>query len=63
VKVDGRPILSRTYSVIASVKATTTLDYDGTKRLSQFLWEVLAGFNFVTGYRKNDIIEEMIKSI
>jgi hypothetical protein len=39
------------------------LDYDGTKRLSRFLWEVLSGFDFVTGYQKDDIIEKMIESI
>jgi hypothetical protein len=62
-KDEAFDFLKQLSSVIASVKATTTLDYDGTKRLSRFLWEVLAGFNFVTGYRQDDIIEEMIKSI
>ena len=41
----------------------TKLGYDETKRFSQFLWSVLAGWDMITGYRKEDIVEKMIKAI
>jgi hypothetical protein len=40
-----------------------TLDYDSTKSLCGFLWTVFAGWNWVSGYRERDVIEEMIKAI
>ena len=40
-----------------------TPDYDDTKTLGRFLWEIFAGFSFVTGYRERDIIREMIDAI
>ena len=40
-----------------------TLDYDDTKSFGRFLWEVFAGFDFITGYRERDIIQEMIDAI
>ena len=41
----------------------TTLEYDDVKSFARFLWEIFAGFNFVTGYRERDIIQEMIDAI
>ena len=41
----------------------TTLEYDDVKSFAGFLWEIFAGFNFATGYRKRDIIQEMIDAI
>ncbi len=40
-----------------------TLGYDETKPLAQFLWDVFAGWNLVTGDRKEDIIQNMIAAI
>jgi len=40
-----------------------TLGYDETKPLSRSLWDVFAGFSYVTGYRKEDIIKKMIDAI
>ena len=40
-----------------------TLEYDDVKQLSGFLWDIFAGFSIIKGYRENDIIEDMIKSI
>jgi hypothetical protein len=40
-----------------------TLGYDETKPLSLFLFDVFAGFGYVTGYRKEDIIKKMIDAI
>jgi hypothetical protein len=42
---------------------TTTLEYDDVKTLSRFLWEVFAGWNFVDGYREDDIVGVMIEKI
>ncbi|MBI9109641.1 hypothetical protein [Maridesulfovibrio ferrireducens] len=41
----------------------TTNDYDEIKSLGRFLYEVFAGFSFIDGYRKEDIIQSMIDSI
>lgn len=41
----------------------TTLEYDDVKTLSRFLWEVFAGWNFVDGYREEDIVGVMIGKI
>jgi len=42
----------------------TRLGYDDeTKPLARFLWEVFAGWDWITGYRKVDIIKQMIESI
>lgn len=40
-----------------------TLGYDDVKSFGGFLWSVFAGFDFVTGYRKRDIIQQMIDAI
>lgn len=42
---------------------SSTLEYDNLKQLSKFLWELFAGFSFVEGYRKSDIVKDMIKRI
>lgn len=52
----------RLSGAIYSMK-NTTLEYDATKRLSGFLWNLFAGFDFVTGYRKEDIVKQMIRTI
>ncbi len=49
-------------SVIA-LRKKTTLGYDDTKSFGNFLWEMFAGFSFVSGYRKGDLIAYMIKAI
>jgi hypothetical protein len=54
--------LKRLSAVIYSVQ-DTTLGYDETKPLARFLWEVFAGFSWVSGYRERDIISEMIEAI
>jgi hypothetical protein len=40
-----------------------TIDYDDIKSLGGFLWQVFAGFDFITGYQKRDIIQDMINAI
>ncbi|MFA6198580.1 MAG: hypothetical protein WC734_05555 [Patescibacteria group bacterium] len=41
----------------------TSLNYDEVKRLSGFLWELFSGWSFISGYRKNDIFEEMLDRV
>ena len=40
-----------------------TLGYDETKPLERFLWDVFAWYNLITGYRKRDIVKDMIEAI
>jgi hypothetical protein len=40
-----------------------TIGYDETKPLASFLWDVFAGWDLFTGYRKKDIIKTMIAAI
>jgi len=54
--------LKRLSAAIRSMR-DTTLGYDETKPIERFLWEVFAGWDLITGYRKEDIIKEMIESI
>ena len=54
--------LKRLSTIIYSMKHVT-LGYDESKPLAAFLWEVFAGWNLITGYRKEDIIEKMIGEI
>lgn len=38
-------------------------EYDDVKQLSGFLWQLFAGWSFIDGYQKNDIVEMMIEKI
>jgi hypothetical protein len=33
------------------------------KGFGNFMWEVFAGWSFVTGYQKRDFFEDMIRAI
>jgi hypothetical protein len=52
----------RLSGVIHSIRSTE-LGYDEIKPLSRFLWTLFSGFDFVTGYRKEDLVAMMIRSI
>jgi len=54
--------LKRLSRLIYSIKSVT-VGYDESKPLEIFLWDVFAGFNLVTGYRKDDIVKKMISAI
>jgi hypothetical protein len=54
--------LKRLSAAIRSMR-DTTLGYEETKPFARFLWEVFAGWDWITGYRKGDITKEMIESI
>jgi hypothetical protein len=41
----------------------TELGYDSIKPLSRFVWTLFSGFDFVTGYQKEDVVAKMIGSI
>jgi hypothetical protein len=41
----------------------TELGYDSIKPLARFLWTLFSGFDFVTGYQKEDPVVKMIQSI
>ncbi len=40
-----------------------TADYEDVKSFGGFLWSIFAGIDSVNGYRKHDIIQEMIDAI
>jgi hypothetical protein len=50
-------------SGVIALRKETSLDYDDKNRFTNFLWEIFSGFSFVSGYRKGDLIAEMIKAI
>jgi hypothetical protein len=54
--------VKRLSAAIYSMK-TVTLDDDEVKTLAGFLWQVFAGWDWVEGYRKEDIIKKMIDEI
>jgi hypothetical protein len=54
--------LKRLSAAIYSMK-DVTLGYDETKPLARFLWNVFAGWDLITGYRKEDIIKKIIDAI
>ena len=53
--------LKRLSAIIRSMRSVT-ID-DEIKPLSSFLWDVFAGWDWLKGYRKGDIIQEMIDEI
>lgn len=54
--------LKRLSAAIRSLRDTSP-GYDETKPIARFLWEVFAGWDWITGYRKADVIKQMIESI
>lgn len=44
-------------------RSTAALDYDSSKQLARFYWQMLSGWDWVTGYPKDDVVEKMIASI
>jgi hypothetical protein len=41
---------------------STTQDYDEIKSFCRFLWEIFTGWNWVSGYSKTNLIQEMLES-
>lgn len=39
---------------------SVTQDYDDVKSFCRFLWEIFTGWNWVSGYSKNNLIQEML---
>jgi hypothetical protein len=54
--------LKRLSAAIYSMK-DVTLGYDESKPLASFLWTVFTGWDWITGYRQEDIIKKMIDAI
>src|SRR5262249_16128614 len=54
--------LKRLSAAIYSLQ-DTTLGYDQTEPISLFLWDVFAGWDRITGFRKDDIVKKMIDAI
>lgn len=53
----------KTLKITLNQLKNTTLDDDEIKTLSRFLWELFAGWSFISGYRKNDIFEVMLNKV
>ena len=54
--------LNRLSQIISRMDATGP-DYEDIKSFSRFLWELFSGWSFVEGYRKSDLIKDMIDRI
>jgi hypothetical protein len=54
--------LKQLSSVMYPMKLVT-IGYDEIKPLAGFLWDVFAGWDWVTSYRKEDIVKKMIDEI
>jgi hypothetical protein len=54
--------LQRLSTVIYSMKDVTA-SYNDKEVLTRFLWELFAGWSYITGARKDDIVKKMIKAI
>ena len=50
-------------SHIYKLNKSPTYSGDQVKYLGNFLWEILAHWSWVEGYRKNDVVQDMIHSI
>lgn len=59
---DAFEFLKRFSCAIHAIKGSK-LGYDDIKSLGRFLWSLFSGFDFVTGYQEEDIVEKMIRSI
>ena len=65
VNIEDRKAFSffkRLSQAVYRLKNSTPEDGD-VRQLSGFLWDILAEFSIINGYRENDIVEDMIKSI
>jgi len=65
VEMDDREVFSffkRLSEAVYRLKNCTP-DYEDTKQLSHFLWELFAGWSFTTGYTDTDIVKVMIERI
>jgi hypothetical protein len=54
--------LKRLSAALYSMKSVT-IGYDEIKPLAGFLWDVFAGWDWIEGYRKGDIVRRMIDEI
>lgn len=59
---DTYEFLKRLSNIIYRLK-DSSIGYDEIKPLSRFLWEIFAGYNIISGYRKEDIINKMIEGM
>lgn len=65
VEIDDKKVLEflkRLSATIVKMRKTTR-DYDSMKSFGNFMWEMFAGWSFVTGYQKRDFFEDMIRAI
>jgi hypothetical protein len=65
VDIDDREVLEfmKRFSANIIRYRSTVLDYDSMKSFGNFMWEILAGENSVTGRMKRDYFLAMIKDI
>ena len=42
---------------------STKPDYDEIKSFCRFLWEIFIGWSFISGYRKTDLINDIIQRL
>jgi hypothetical protein len=65
VEIDDEKVLEflkRLSATIVRMRKTSN-DYDSMNSFGNFMWEVFAGWSFVTGYQQGDFFEDMIRAI
>lgn len=60
---DAHAFFKRFSAHIYKLKHSSVYTHDHVKYLGNFIWEVFAGWSFIDGYRKSDIVQDMIDSI
>jgi hypothetical protein len=51
------------FSAAIYLMRSTTLGYDDKKKFGDFLWQLFAGWDWITGYWERDIVQHMIDTI
>jgi hypothetical protein len=65
IEIDDKRVLEFLKRLSATIikMRKTTRNYDSMKGFGNFMWEVFAGWNMVTGYQERDFFEDMIQAI
>lgn len=60
---DAHAFFKRFSAHIHKLKHSSDYTNDHVKYLGNFIWEIFTGWSFIDGYRKSDVIQDMIDSI
>ena len=60
---DAHAFFKRLTAHIYKLKHSSTYTNDQVKYLGNFIWEIFTGWSIIDGYRKSDLVQDMIDSI